>query len=194
MSGASRSTHGAEHSERVALHALRSLPDGERRAVEALISACSGCRDELAGLLPVVEALAHLPADGMAPTTSTWDRVVERIGARPARTGRSSGPDDSSGSPWREVAPGISVRMLSHDAERDVVAMLVRLAANVDYPPHRHAGVEELHLLDGELTIDERTYQPGDYVRAEPGSADRLVRSETGCTCLLVTSTKDALG
>ena len=29
--------------------------------------------------------------------------------------------------------------------------MLVRLAPGTDYPPHRHAGVEELHLLDGEI-------------------------------------------
>ena len=29
--------------------------------------------------------------------------------------------------------------------------MLVRLAPGAAYPPHRHAGVEELHLLEGEL-------------------------------------------
>ena len=56
-----------------------------------------------------------------------------------------------------------------------------------------HAGVEELHLLDGELWIDERKLYPGEYQRAEPGTTDRLVWSGTGCTCVLITSGKDTL-
>jgi anti-sigma factor ChrR (cupin superfamily) len=74
------------------------------------------------------------------------------------------------------------------------VSMLVRLAPGTDYPPHTHAGVEELHLLQGELLIDTRKLLPGDYNRAEPGSSDKRVWSETGCMCVLMTSTKDALG
>jgi anti-sigma factor ChrR (cupin superfamily) len=77
--------------------------------------------------------------------------------------------------------------------ERHRVSMLVRLAPGVDYPPHTHAGVEELHLLDGELWIDDRKLHPGDYNRAEPGSGDQRVWSETGCTCVLITSTRDRL-
>jgi hypothetical protein len=53
--------------------------------------------------------------------------------------------------------------------------------------------VEELHLLDGELWIDERKLYPGDYNRGEPGAGDKRVYSETGCTCVLITSTKDRL-
>ncbi len=53
--------------------------------------------------------------------------------------------------------------------------MLVRLAAGGKYPPHRHTGVEELHLLNGELWIDEIKLHPGDYHRAERGSADKRV-------------------
>src|SRR5207237_4266426 len=81
---------------------------------------------------------------------------------------------------WEEAAPGISVRLLATDAERDRVTMLVRLGSGVDYPPHTHAGVEELHLPDGELWIDDRKFYPGDYNRAEPGTADKRVWSETG--------------
>jgi anti-sigma factor ChrR (cupin superfamily) len=71
--------------------------------------------------------------------------------------------------------------------------MLVRLAPRADYPPHTHAGVEELHLLGGELWIEDRKLCHGDYHRAEPGTADNRVWSETGCTCVLITSTRDAL-
>jgi anti-sigma factor ChrR (cupin superfamily) len=71
--------------------------------------------------------------------------------------------------------------------------MLVRLAPGTDYPPHRHAGVEELHLLDGELMIGDKKLYPGDYNRAERDSVDYRVWSETGCTCVLVTSTRDVI-
>jgi anti-sigma factor ChrR (cupin superfamily) len=71
--------------------------------------------------------------------------------------------------------------------------MLVRLAPGASYPAHTHAGPEELHLLDGELWIDERKLSPGDYNYGAPGAGDERVWSETGCTCLLVTSTKDVL-
>lgn len=72
--------------------------------------------------------------------------------------------------------------------------MLVRLLPNTDYPPHTHAGLEELWLLDGELWIDDRKLFPGQYNRAEAGTGDKRVWSETGCTCVLITSTQDALG
>jgi len=71
--------------------------------------------------------------------------------------------------------------------------MLVRLQPRVEYPAHMNAGVEELHLLQGELTIDGRTLQPGDYHRAEPGTSDMHVYSETGCACVLITSPRDVL-
>jgi anti-sigma factor ChrR (cupin superfamily) len=83
--------------------------------------------------------------------------------------------------------------MLATDDERHVVSMLVRLAPGASYPAHTHAGVEELHLLDGELWIDERKLFPGDYNYGRPGAGDQRVYSETGCTCVLITSTRDIL-
>jgi anti-sigma factor ChrR (cupin superfamily) len=94
---------------------------------------------------------------------------------------------------WEQVAPGIECKLLATDTERHRVSMLVRLGGGASYPAHTHAGVEELHLLDGELWIDERKLVPGDYNYGAPGAGDESVWSETGCTCLLVTSTKDVL-
>jgi anti-sigma factor ChrR (cupin superfamily) len=71
--------------------------------------------------------------------------------------------------------------------------MQVRLAPGASYPAHTHAGPEELHLLDGELWIDGRRLVPGDYNYGAPGEGDTRVYSETGCTCILITSTQDIL-
>ncbi len=96
-------------------------------------------------------------------------------------------------SPGRKPAPGIHVKILATNAENDSVSMLVRLDPGTDYPGHTHAGIEELHLLHGILKVDDRTLYPGDFIHGEAGSVDHRVWSETGCTCFLVTSTKDAL-
>jgi hypothetical protein len=41
--------------------------------------------------------------------------------------------------------------------------------------------------------IDKDRLYPGDYIRAEAGSVDHRVWSETGCTCVLITSTEDEI-
>lgn len=138
------------------------------------------------------EQPSHWPADVLRPSPALWDRLAERLTLN-AGTASSEGrhwiePE------WEDVAPGISCQLLASDGEKQRVSMLVRLAPGTDYPPHTHAGVEELHLLQGELLIDSRKLLPGDYNRAEPGTADKRVWSETGCMCVLLTSTRDALG
>src|SRR5258707_11209593 len=55
------------------------------------------------------------------------------------------------------------------------------------YPAHTHAGVEELHLLDGELWIDERKLVPGDYNYGAPGTGDQRVWIGRAHICTPVT-------
>jgi anti-sigma factor ChrR (cupin superfamily) len=130
----------------------------------------------------------------LRPGSSVQERLARRIGREtgvaPAPVPRPRWREPE----WEDVAPGISCKLLAKDEERDRVSMLVRLAPGGEYPAHKHAGVEELHLLEGELWIDERKLYPGDYSRAEPGTGDRRVCSQTGCTCVLITSSADILG
>ena len=185
--------HGEHPSELLSLYALGTLPSGEGRALEAHISGCAECRRELEALRPVVDSFVAWPTDVLRARTSLWGRLAERIGGDTRETPELPVPPRWVEPEWEEVAPGISCKLLATDSERDRVSMLVRLAPGTDYPPHSHAGVEELHLLEGELMIDDRKLHPGDYNRAEPGTADARVWSETGCTCVLITSTLDEL-
>jgi anti-sigma factor ChrR (cupin superfamily) len=189
----SSGNHDQDHVERVSLYALQALPAGEVPAVEAQIAACTECREELDGLDPVIGSFVSWPTDVLRPPTPLWGRLAQRIAAETGQEPLSPPPRRPAEAAWEEVAPGISVKLLATDAENDRVSMLVRLAPGTDYPPHSHAGAEELHLLDGELVIDDRKLYPGDYSRAEAGSVDRRVWSETGCTCVLITSATDVL-
>jgi anti-sigma factor ChrR (cupin superfamily) len=184
--------HEQDHLESVCLYALQALPAGEIPGVEAQIAGCSDCRRELETLGPIVGAFVSWPTDVLRPSTPMWQRLARRIAAE---TGQAAvpAPPPPAQPEWEEVAPGISCKLLATDAERHRVSMLVRLAPGADYPPHTHGGVEEVHMLQGVLIVDDKKLYPGDYLRSEPGTADHRVWSETGCTCVLLTSTRDTL-
>jgi len=182
-----------DQAERVCAYAIQALPSSDVRAVEAHISSCSHCRQELETLRPIIDSFVSWPTDVLRPAASLQERLARRISAETGREPVLPPARQWSEPEWENVAPGISCQTLAMDAERHVVSMLVRLAPGGEYPPHTHAGVEELHLLDGELWIDDKKLYPGDYNRAEPGTGDKRVWSETGCTCVLITSTQDVL-
>jgi len=185
--------HDRDYLELVFLHALRVLPSSEIPVLEAHLAECAGCREEMEALRPIVGAFISWPADVLRPADSLWDRLASRIAAETGREPAQSVPQPRAEAQWEEAAPGLAFKLLSTDTEKDRVSMLVRLAPGVAYPPHTHAGVEELYLLNGELWIDDKKLYPGDYNRAEAGTGDQRVWSETGCTCVLLTSTRDRL-
>jgi anti-sigma factor ChrR (cupin superfamily) len=180
----------------VAAYVMQALPPSEAAAVEAHIASCWQCRQELDVLGSVADTFAFWPIDVLRPPASLQQRLARRIatdaGENPATLAAPEPPWEEPA--WEEVAPGIFCKLMATDAKEHRVSMLVRLLPGVDYPPHTHAGREELFLLDGELWIDDRKLYPGDYNRAEAGSRDKRVWSETGCTCVLITSTRDVLG
>jgi DNA-directed RNA polymerase specialized sigma24 family protein len=215
--GLVRSTAGGDRS------ALQVLHTRTHRIVFTLLVRITNNRDTAEELMGDVFHDVWCRAAGYDPAGSSvvgWimnqarSRAIDRLRFEPRKNRINSDHADSprtvtppGGSPevldageqgppesaWEEVAAGISCKLLAADAEKDRVSMLVRLAPGAAYPPHRHAGVEELYLLDGELIIDDKTLHPGDYNRAEPGTGDQHVWSETGCTCVLLTSTRDVL-
>jgi len=180
-------------SERTCGLALGALAPGEAAAARLHVAGCADCRREFESLQGLVDDLAGWPSDVVSPSPLLQERLEARISAETGRPSPAPSRTGWSAPAWEGVAPGIECQLLATDTDRHRVSMLVRLAPGASYPPHTHAGVEELHLLDGELWIDERKLTPGDYNYGAPGASDERVWSETGCTCLLVTSTDDRL-
>ena len=133
------------------------------------------------------------PTDMLSPTASLQARLALRIADEGSQPLVLPSGQQWAEPEWEQVASGIECKLLATDTQRHHVSMLVRLAPGASYPGHTHAGVEELHLLEGELWIDQRKLVPGDYNYAAPGTGDDRVWSETGCTCVLITSTRDVL-
>lgn len=180
-------------SELTCAYAMGVLPMSEAQAIEAHIGVCPDCRRELESLRPVIDSFVSWPTDLLRPSATLHERLALRI-VQESRGVPAAAPVQPWSAPeWEWVAPGIECQLLATDAERHRTSMLVRLARGASYPAHTHAGVEELYLLDGELWIDGHKLLPGDYNRGLPGESDEHVWSETGCTCLLITSSADRL-
>jgi anti-sigma factor ChrR (cupin superfamily) len=183
-----------ERSEVTCAYAVQALAPSEAAAAEAHIASCKDCRKELESLRPVVDQFVCWPTDIVRPARSLHTRLALRITEETGGEVVLPKMRQWSVPQWEQVAPGIECKLLANDAKKHMVSMLVRLAPGASYPAHTHAGPEELHLLDGELWIDGRKLVAGDYNYCAPGTGDKSVWSETGCTCILVTSTRDVLG
>ena len=180
-----------DQGEMVSLYLLRALGSSEIAVAETHIAACSQCQGQIEGLRSVIDALDSRATELLRPSESVWRRLADRIaaetGPQPLFPPAQPWPEPE----WEEVGAGISCKVLANDTGRNRLSLLVRLAPGAAYPPHIHAGVEELHVLHGELWIDDRKLYPGDYHRAEAGTTERRVWSETGCMGVLITSSRD---
>ncbi|MFN0134936.1 MAG: cupin domain-containing protein [Phycisphaerae bacterium] len=93
---------------------------------------------------------------------------------------------------WDETGvPGVRVRKLFIDQERNQFTAVVKMEPGTSWPRHRHDGPEECMVLEGELHVGDMVMKKGDYQRAEPDSHHCIQRTETGCTLLIVSSLSD---
>jgi anti-sigma factor ChrR (cupin superfamily) len=194
MSSTPDDGNACNRSMEVAAYAMQALPPDEAAAIEAHIASCPQCQHELETLRPVADSFVLWPNDILRPPASLRERLARRIAADTGESPMLPPLRQWNEPAWEEVAPGIFCKLMATDTKTHRVSMLVRLMPGIEYPPHTHAGLEELFLLDGELWIDDRKLYPGDYNRAEAPSGDKRVWTETGCTCVLITSTQDILG
>ena len=89
--------------------------------------------------------------------------------------------------PWVDAGGGISERVLSEDAD-GILTRLARWAPGTTSGTEviRHEYVEEVYLLEGELTdlTLEQTFGPGDYACRPPGMPHGPYVTAGGCTML----------
>lgn len=175
-------------------YVLGTLEVSRFAAAQVHIETCPYCHHELLRLHSLLQNYASWPMDVLRPSPSLQKRLAIRIAEETGGDSELPAMQGWKEPEWEQVAPGTECKLLAVDTEQQRVSMLVRLAPGACYPAHTHAGIEELHLLSGELWIDKRKLSAGDYNRNAPGARDDRVWTETGCTCLLITSTRDILG
>ena len=141
----------------------------------------------------MVDRFVSWPTDVLRPTTSLQARLALRIAEETGKQPVPPPPRQWSEPEWEQVAPGIECKLLATDTERHRVSMLVRLAPGASYPAHTMRAWKSCIFSTASCGSTSASSSPGDYNYGAPGAGDERVWSETGCTCVLVTSTKDTL-
>jgi quercetin dioxygenase-like cupin family protein len=208
--------------ELAALYALSALAPDEMTAVERDWRGKPEFWAEVRSLRDAAAGLAEI-GPRARPQRDLWPEIRARVGhaqknaQKNAPTSSSAGTDLQVWKHWRgagdsaavirgDIVPGadgvfeatsiagIRVRCLFVDERAERVTMLVRMEAGTAYPAHRHGGVEECYVLEGDLSIgDETEMHAGDYQCMEHGSMHPVQSTRAGCLLLITSSQEDEL-
>jgi anti-sigma factor ChrR (cupin superfamily) len=187
----SHTTVDEEAAGRAALYALGALEGEEAREFEEHLTAgCAACEAELrefeavAGDLGVAAPEAQPPAD-----------VRARLLALVSGGGGESGAGVSPGflvlrageGRWRPTDDaGVSFKLLFADRERGTVTTLVRMEPGSRIRSHRHLGVEQCLVLEGDVRSGPVGMTAGDFNCSMPGSVHEELMTGGGALLLLV--------
>lgn len=173
--------------ETAAQHALGALEAHEAQAFEAhLREGCATCAEALQGFERVAERLTG-DVTPERPRREVWRRLVERVEADAAvESGERRFDVVRAGEgPWREIQPGVRMKVLEPGGRGGRCTALVRMEAGAHLPRHRHLETEELFVLEGDCHVaPDRVLGAGDYFRAEKGSLHEVTYTERGTTFL----------
>ena len=142
---------------------------------------------EVARLYDLTELLGDA-TDGPAPAPQVRDRLMASI------LGPSRYTQTAAEAEWVDSGlPGLTLRILALDRERDVVTMLIRGEPGARYPSHRHTRPEECYVLRGTVIIEGRELGPGDFHHADADSEHGEIYTMDGAEVLLVAGATDYL-
>ena len=188
-----------------ALYALDALGAEEARAFEAhLEEGCEACASELREFGPVVRSLG-LAAHDVEPPAAARVRLLERLSAADASESKDSGREGAKTSEPRSLCgegflvvragegrwlptgdAGVSFKLLYTDRERGTFTTLVRMDAGATIPAHRHLGVEQCLVIEGDLRAGDVSMAAGDFNCSLPGSVHEELTTDGGALFLIV--------
>jgi len=190
--------------ELASLYALDALAQEEKAAYEAHLGAgCAVCVAEVTSFRKVTGAIG-LTVNPVSPRTEWRRRVMETIARTPQPPAQKSPgvlydkdgvliarPKEMN---WTAgELPGVFLKVLFNDAVRGYTTAMVRMTPGTHYPSHRHTGVEELYLLEGDLFVGDLAMRAGDYCRGEAGSIHEEIATQNGCLFVVTSSHQDEL-
>lgn len=190
-----------------ALQALDTLDELESRALTEKLRASPELPSEVAAFEEAIAAIAYT-APPVAVAADLKNRLFQRIAelsptaesvnlkpivTSPTENNTPSLIVRSNDVKWKSYGvPGISFGKLYIDKKKREITCLMRLEPGVTFPLHRHAGSEEVLVLEGELIVEGEICHPGDYIRSVPGSTHSSL-TQVGCLLLMKTSTDNEM-
>lgn len=182
-----------EAAGRAALYALGALEGAEAREFEEHLAAgCAACGAELREFEAVAGDLG-LAAGAAEPPASVRARLLALVADD--KGGGESGAGDAPGflvvrageGRWRPTDDaGVTFKLLYADRERGTLTTLVRMEPGSRIRSHRHLGVEQCLVLEGDVRSGRVGMRAGDFNCSLPGSVHEELVSDGGALLLLV--------
>ncbi|HST51952.1 MAG TPA: cupin domain-containing protein [Pyrinomonadaceae bacterium] len=191
-----------------ALYALGALDAAEARDFERHVETCAACAAELHAFRCVAGDLA-LAAMPVAPPDSARARLLALVSESVGHDGRAQSQlqsasketddvraDESASGfvvvragegEWRATEDhGVSYKLLFVDRERATVTTLVRMEPGARIRAHRHLGLEQCLILEGDLRSGDIEMSAGDFNCSMPGSVHNELTTDGGALFLIV--------
>ena len=87
---------------------------------------------------------------------------------------------------WKKLSEGIFTKQLFVDETGSTVTSLYKMLPGTYVPTHRHLGVEECYIIDGDFHTSEGILGPGDFTIAMKDSVHPTLYSQNGALLLIV--------
>lgn len=180
--------------ELVAAYALGALEPGEARELEShLAEGCHICMAELDGFGGTASALGLSAAEQQPPPGArgkllsmlNGNHKLEDADAAMTSLPRFLSIHSNEGE-WLDVGDGVRIKRLYMDNASGLATSLVKMPPGASLPKHRHRGLEQFYILEGDCYVHGERLGPGDYHRAETGSVHESTYTIDGTTFLLV--------
>jgi anti-sigma factor ChrR (cupin superfamily) len=182
-----------------ALYALGTLDAEESRAFERHVAAgCEACAAELREFEDVVAQLAFI-APPATPPASVRARLLKLVSAGGVSSDASDETRTAPGAAadflvlragegeWIETEDaGVSYKLLFADAALGTFTTLIRMQPGARVPAHRHLGVEQCLVLEGDLRTGSIAMEAGDFNCSLPGSVHDELITDDGALLLIV--------
>ena len=196
-----------EAAGRAALYALGALEGAEAREFEEHVAAgCAACEAELREFEAVAGNLG-LAAPEAEPPAGVRARLLALVSEDGGESGTDVSHVDARGDGpnlLRDAAPGflvvradegrwrptddagVSFKLLFADRERGTITTLVRMEPGSRIRSHRHLGVEQCLVLEGDVRSGSIGMKVGDFNCSMPGSVHEELASDGGALLLIV--------
>ena len=170
--------------ELASMYALGVLDAPEAGPFEAHLPECRVCQSEVQAFRDVAGDVAFSTAPAR-PSPKLRKELLRRT--MPSRVLIRA--DEGV---WKPTGyPGVETKVLFVDRLTGAVTSLLRAAAGSVYPAHRHGGLEQCYVIDGDMIFDDHTLDTGDYEANAGETSHSKIRTETGCLAVFVTSGRD---
>jgi anti-sigma factor ChrR (cupin superfamily) len=188
-------TEDEEMEERAALYALGALSHHEARAFEEhLTEGCPTCAALLKDYEQTVTQLAFDAPEAMPPAGAR-EKLMARLASEAGPTSPAPTSQHDRSQPltvradegkWFEMCEGVLCKQLFADPTRKTVTTLLKLNPGARMPMHRHRGIEECYVIEGDVSANNQHLTTGDYTCAMEGSIHHPISTVNGALLLIV--------